>query len=329
MGELLTSALFEEVKKNMSELRSSADNEKELNHILDLLSDKESLEKIRSLNTINDRNVKLNTVINKEETNDFSDVDVVIIFALKIERTKAFEALNVSLDEQRTTYYDLQKKYGFTFQKFKIQDVQVAAVTQTSMGMAMASSLTTRAILAFNPKLVVMTGICAGRKGKINIGDILIADQVYDYTAGKVTKDGKVVRPRTISCDDKIKQIIISPEIDEQNINQLIRSRWITTSIPVSQTVIHIKAMGTGTSVIDDKTTFEAAIKNQDDLYGIDMEAYGVALASDVLHIPWLVIKGVQDYGDGEKNITESNIREYAAFVSAVLLEKIIPYFFI
>ena len=294
------------------------------------LNEKQSIVKIQSSSDI-DINSLINSKVDNDEENeeedDISSVDVVMVFALELERNEALRALNVSAKEQQTTYFDLQKKYGFTFQKFKMHELQVVSVTQTRMGMAMASSLTTRAILAFNPKLVVMTGICAGRQEKVQIGDILIADQVYDYTAGKIVEEGKLLRPHTLACDDAIKQILITPEINKQTVNKLIRSKWIRDAIPVKQSDIHIKALGTGTSVVDNKQIFEDAIKSQDDLYGIDMEAYGVALSCDVLHTPWLVVKGVQDFADGNKNIDETNVREYAAFASAAVLEKIVPPF--
>lgn len=332
MSDYFTPVLIEQLLKVIGEMKSRTDKEKEIPDMENMLDETRTMENIHILTEINEKNEKnkiFNSVTNQENTDDIESVDVVIIFALPIERTQAFEALNVSEKEQNTTYYDLQKKYGFVFQKFKIQNVQIVSVTQTSMGMAMASSLTTRAILAFNPKLVVMTGICAGRQEKVNVGDILIADQVYDYTAGKIREGEKLARPRPISCDDKIKQILLSPEINDQTINALIRSRWKIAAIPVSQSSIHIKAMGTGTSVVDDRKIFEEAISKQDDLYGIDMEAYGVALASDVLHTPWLIIKGVQDFADGTKSTTEGKVREYAAFASATVLEKILPYFLI
>lgn len=279
-----------------------------------------------NLNDLNSIPTNLNMVTQLEKDKDETNIDVVIIFALTAERTKAFEALNVSEEEQNTTYYDLQRTYGFVFQKFEKHGLQIAVVTQTSMGMTMASSLVTRAILAFRPKLVAMTGICAGRQLKVKLGDLLVADQVYDYTAGKLFEGERLVRPRAISCDDNIKQILFSPALSEKNINMQIRAKW-EGSIPVSSTAIHIKAMGSGSSVVDDKTVFEDAIKNQDDLFGIDMEAYGVALAADVLHTPWLIVKGIQDYGDGQKNTTENSFREYAAFISAVFLGRFLEDF--
>lgn len=285
------------------------------------LGEKELVELIKDIKYSVEKNVGSDAIVNGIFVEE-EHIEVVIVCALQEERDQVLKILGTGTV---TSYRDMQKEYGFVYQKVSIQDIKIAVVTQTGMGMAMSSSLTTRAILAFNPKLVVMIGICAGRRDKVNLGDILFADQVYDYTAGKISKGEKFVRPRSISLDDEIKQILLSPEMNIQDINGLIRTKWMENSIPVSKSGVYIKAMGTGTSVIDDENIIEDAKKNQDELYGIDMEAYGVALASDVLHTPWLIVKGVQDYADGNKNIIEVNVREYAAFVSVVVLEKIIP----
>ena len=52
------------------------------------------------------------------------------------------------------------------------------------------------------------------------------------------------------------------------------------------------------------------------------MEAYGVATAANALHLPWHIIKSVQDYADGKKNATETKSRAYAAFSSTVIFKK-------
>lgn len=285
------------------------------------LGEKELVELIKDIKYSVEKNVGSDAIVNGIFVEE-EHIEVVIVCALQEERDQVLKILGTGTV---TSYRDMQKEYGFVYQKVSIQDIKIAVVTQTGMGMAMSSSLTTRAILAFNPKLVIMIGICAGRRDKVNLGDILFADQVYDYTAGKISKGEKFVRPRSISLDDEIKQILLSPEMNIQDINGLIRAKWMENSIPVSKSEVYIKAMGTGTSVIDDENIIEDAKKNQDELYGIDMEAYGVALASDVLHTPWLIVKGVQDFADGNKNTMEVNVREYAAFVSVVVLEKIIP----
>jgi hypothetical protein len=39
-----------------------------------------------------------------------------------------------------------------------------------------------------------MCGICAGVKGKVNIGDIVFADPVWDYQSGKFIKEDGVAK---------------------------------------------------------------------------------------------------------------------------------------
>ena len=124
-----------------------------------------------------------------------------------------------------------------------------------------------------------------------------------------------------------MKGIFIEPEFERDKINQFIRKRW-NKNIPGNGSTIFLKAMGSGSSVVDDNKTILEAAKNQDDLYGIDMEAYGVALAAKIFHVPWLIIKGIQDYGDGEKNTTEQEARDYAAFASAAVIRKVVKRYF-
>ena len=87
-----------------------------------------------------------------------------------------------------------------------------------------------------------------------------------------------------------------------------------------------MKALASGTAVIDDEQTMISATAVQDNLYAIDMEGYGVALASSALRTRWIVIKAVQDFADGKKGENEINVREFAAYASAALLRQILIY---
>ena len=115
-----------------------------------------------------------------------------------------------------------------------------------------------------------------------------------------------------------------------ENIKRSIKHTCIEhdISIPPSGIQIHFKDIASGTSVIDDAETIKEAALNQDNLYGNDMEAYGVAVASSTLRTKWLIIKAVQDYADGDKEESESTYRSYAALASAkVFAEFILLYF--
>lgn len=210
---------------------------------------------------------------------------------------------------------------------FSLDKINVVAVTQTSMGMSATASLVTRAVIAFKPKFVVMSGICAGRKGKAQIGDIIVADQTYDYTAGKTYVDKFAPRPQPIIADVLIKDYMVNSIIGNHDMDRVIRERWSgwRPSNPIN---IYLKALASGTSVVDDSKTIDEASNIQDNLYGIDMEAYGVALASALLRIRWLITKGVQDFADGKKADTEKDSRRFAAYASAIVASNIIKEIF-
>ena len=72
-----------------------------------------------------------------------------------------------------------------------------------------------------------------------------------------------------------------------------------------------MQAIASGTAVIDDKQTMEAAIAVQDSLYAIDMESYGFALAANALSTKWIIIKAVQDFANGEKEHDETEARAF------------------
>lgn len=251
--------------------------------------------------------------------------DILIICALPEERDRLFDAFLVSEEDRKKTIHSFRSDYNLVYQKFYYEGLYIAVVTQNAIGMASATSLTTRAILAMNPKLVVMTGICAGRKDKVGLGDIIVADQVFDYTAGKKYIDKFAPRPLSFSTDDAIRNYISAAVLNNDSISDSILQSWRGNRFS-RRISIYMKALASGTAVIDDEQTMISATAVQDNLYAIDMEGYGVALASTALRTRWIVIKAVQDFADGKKGENEINVREFAAYASAALLRQILTY---
>ncbi len=53
------------------------------------------------------------------------------------------------------------------------------------MGMTSASAMVAKAIVHFDPEYIIMPGIAAGVEKDVNIGDIMVATEVWDYSSGK------------------------------------------------------------------------------------------------------------------------------------------------
>ena len=248
-------------------------------------------------------------------------IDVVIIVAVPDEKDGVNSAFGVSKNDTRNL--DLLDKYGFGYNEFEQDGLRIALLIQPSMGMTQSASLATRAILAFKPKLIAMVGICGGRKEKTNLGDIIIASSVYDYTAGKHYVDRFGPRPQSYPFDTRMSEYIASTVIDNHELIGKIYDGYYGSK-PGQQIHVHFKPLASGSAVVDDPEIIKEASKAQDDLAGIDMEAYALAVAANILRTKWIVIKSVQDFADGEKGKTETAVRSFASYASAKLLQLIL-----
>ena len=258
-----------------------------------------------------------NSEIKKNSAEDVT-VDIVIIVAIPDEKDGVINAFGIRKSDSRSL--DLLDKYGFGYNRFEQDGMKIALLLQPGMGMTQSSSLATRAILAFKPKLIAMVGICAGRVGKTNLGDIIIASSVYDYTAGKHYVDRFGPRPQSYPFDSTMSEFVAASVIDNHELIGKIFDGYQGTR-PDHQIKVHFKPIASGTAVIDDPEIVKEVAKSQDDLAGIDMEAYALAVAANILRTKWIVIKSVQDFANGEKSSTEGGIRTFSAYASAKLLQ--------
>ena len=259
--------------------------------------------------------------VTNEKSSEVEDVDVVIIVAVPNEKDGVYSAFGLSRTLPRQ--FGLLNKYRFDYVQFEEAGLRIALLLQPSMGMTQSSSLTTRAILGLKPKLVAMVGICAGRKEKTQLGDIVIASNVFDYTAGKHYIDRFGPRPRSYPIDDSLAGYIGASVIDNHELIGRIVDGYQGDK-PDHSISIQFKPLASGTAVIDDPQIIDEIAKTQDDLVGIDMEAYALAVSSNILRTKWIVVKTVQDFADGDKAQTEKGIRTFAAYSSAKLLQQIL-----
>ena len=58
-----------------------------------------------------------------------------------------------------------------------------------SMGMPSAAVTATKVGLRFKPRVLCMTGICAGVRGETHLGDVIVANPTWDYGSGKYSSD--------------------------------------------------------------------------------------------------------------------------------------------
>lgn len=250
-----------------------------------------------------------------------SHVDLLIVCALE---TPEFDAvLNLPWNWEASRPIDnlIFVRDGWFYSKGK--KITVVATFSSRMGMV-SSALKSYAIISkLNPKVVTMTGICAGVKEKVSIGDVLFADPAWDYQSGKRVKDSGTnkfsIAPHQLPADYSIRT----------HIEQIRSNKEFFTNLPSQfsadcdfTTSLKIGPVASGSAVLADGDSIEEIKTQQRDLIGVEMEIYGIYAAAAASSPPpkFFALKGVCDYADPDKiDIAQ----DYAAYASAKVLQKL------
>ena len=88
-------------------------------------------------------------------------------------------------------------------------DVMFAMARGSQMRETAAAIIGQELIVLLRPKYIAMVGFCAGKKGKVNLGDVVVADKVYVYDIGKIKEDGnRLPEISAYALSGKWKQIV-------------------------------------------------------------------------------------------------------------------------
>ena len=170
------------------------------------------------------------------------------------------------------------------------------------------------------PRIAIMTGICAGDAQHVQLGDLVVAERTFTYDTGKFTLDeqGRSVHLHdtlTYQLDPNILQFLGLFDNWKTLIGSLERPLYAPERHERHTIACHIKAMASGSAVRTDHP-FEEVQAPVRGTVAIDMEgaAFGLVMSRHPL-IPWLVVKGVCDYADKKKS---DAYHDYAARASAL-----------
>jgi WD40 repeat protein/nucleoside phosphorylase/type II secretory pathway predicted ATPase ExeA len=116
-------------------------------------------------------------------------MDVLIMTALK-EELDAVLALEGG-PEGRGTWRLLRDRHGFPYHVRELQNafgevLHIAAAWSGQMGESAAASRAASLVEELEPECLAMCGICAGKRGKVFQGDVIVADRAFSYDHGKL-----------------------------------------------------------------------------------------------------------------------------------------------
>jgi len=194
----------------------------------------------------------------------------------------------------------------------------VAAAAAPRMGMVAAATLTQKMIQRVRPRLIAMTGICAGVRDACQLGDVLIADPSWDWQMGKYMKETFEVAPDQIPAPLEISQRMKILRKDRKLLIDL--SEAFDGEKPNQIPNIDVGPIASGSAVLADQDTAETIRKQHRKLLGVDMELYGVASAARDSGLPKPLAFGLKSVCDFADHLKNDKYQKYCSYMSAEVL---------
>ncbi|UCH92560.1 MAG: hypothetical protein JSV88_20000 [Candidatus Aminicenantes bacterium] len=252
-----------------------------------------------------------------------SSVDIGLVTVTIPERRAAKKLLGVKGPGK--------KKRGKTYWESKIysqrldRDLTIVLTMIGKSGTKAATIETNRMIENYSPKVLFLVGIAAGLKKKVKLFDVVVSEQVLDYEAARLEKNRSIARPDPYIPPFPILEDLAQFDEEESDwrdvFNKLIYSVSTKGALRRKQKVIkpelHKAVVACGEKLIaDGKFLSKLRLDRHEKIRAAEMEASGFATAciSRSNPLPWLVIRGVSDWGDPKK----ANAPQYQAACAAM-----------
>jgi nucleoside phosphorylase/CheY-like chemotaxis protein len=206
--------------------------------------------------------------------------------------------------------------------------ITVCATAAPRMGMVATALRSASLIAQLRPRLIAMTGICAGVRGKVSLGDVLFVDPAWDFQSGKRSqeKDNPVflMRPHHLSAPAMIRAHIEQIRDDQDGLVNIAKT-FDGRAPGISRVVI--APVASGSAVLADNDIVKQIREQHQELAGVEMEAYGLYAAANAASSPqplYFALKSVCDFADSSKDDSQ---QKYAAHASAHVLRMLIERF--
>lgn len=183
-----------------------------------------------------------------------------------------------------------------------------------------SSTLTTRNALSDWPciKGVAMVGIAFGMYDedsdvtpKQHFSDVLVARKIYPYENQKLKDGQKEFRGEWHEANNTFIKAF-----------EEISQTWSVCNLYNENVHIEVSPILSGEKLFDDKNERDKLKLTFNEARGGEMEGIGVASACEDAGIPWILLKGICDFGDGNKGEQKHERQDSAARAAAMALQS-------
>jgi nucleoside phosphorylase len=240
-----------------------------------------------------------------------SEADVAILTALPVEH----RAVRRVLDRVASAVDGpVRRADGYVAQ---VGPYRVVAICLAAMGNPSAAAGAQKVIDQWQPACIILCGIAGGAQDTAALGDVLVADTVVGYEPGRSGADG--LRRRPDVHRPAFPLLAAAKAIDPGD--------WVSAvSLPRPDGVsasptVHFGTVLSGEKVIADAETLVELTRTWPNTIGVEMEGLGVATAAYRAGSRFLLVKGVSDQADWNK---DDAWQEYASETAACFVHSLL-----
>ena len=228
--------------------------------------------------------------ISFEEGQKFKDCcNLLLVTATDIERNEVRKSLT-PIGNEKAVYVVYKKTLTYYIGAYGEYGA-VLVKSRMGSGRAGGATLTVRnAIDVWGAKAVVMIGIAFGvDREKQRVGDVLVSEQVILYDLKRVGNSITIFRAEQPSADSLL-------------LNRFsVVDNWffaLSDGQPAKKSICPLLS---GEVLIDNKAFRDALLRKFPKAQGGEMEGAGVYASASEENIPWIVVKSICDFADGNK----------------------------
>lgn len=191
----------------------------------------------------------------------------------------------------------------------------VVVMSLLGMGRVQATLAAADAIRRWSPRYIVLVGIAGGVSAMgVQLGDILISDQIVDYELQKLTPKGPRMRWEVYRADPRLLNA-------SKNLAPAAHQKYLNSQRPApGRSQVHTGPLASGDKVIAFSRVLDRYREKWPRLLGVEMEAAGVATAAFQSPNPpgFFMVRAVSDLADEDKgSVTVDQWREHACDIAA------------
>lgn len=229
--------------------------------------------------------------------------DILVVTALPTEFCAVVETLDPSAaTDHGVARFDIEDRRGSMW--------RIELALADSMGSVAAALTTQDALRRTKAAHTVLLGIAAGVPGKVQLGDVVIPEQVLYYESQKLT-DSLVEPAPSWRATDAGVRVAASVKPHLRGLTGIRASVRIHTDAVIAsgEKVVASEAFRREVCSAHRKTT------------ALDMESYGVARAAEKRGSRLSIIKSICDFADSQKN---DDHQEFAATAAAAAFRQLV-----